>query len=430
MRILIALLILLSSCTRSDGQIYFGRIASSSSGGGGTIPGERTLIYDDFSGSTLNSRWCVRRPDKQTIIVSGGFATVETRTDTIPQRLGYSYSNITTQCMIYDTSYGLTSLRNYTIEKGFKIEKINDSTNGNYIGAYTPFSVDYPFSNFTHIQYSGPDTFRLLAGKDTSFTYPPSGHQQITFDFNTTDYYILRHRVFENYTVQTIKNTTTGDSIVRYQEYNFTHGAWPYRPNYFWFTWGAMGRSKISVDYIKVTTIEELNPGWLIVGDSRPTGYNATTADSAWGNMLKRNTTDSVQIFAGGGMGINEVLLTLPRLKEINADRYILDFGTNDVFNSDFQTKFTRLTDSITSWGKSYWITYQPNKGDPVSGTSMNKWYKDNYPSAVIDTWSGTGYSTQTVGNGYMYNGVHQTLLGVQDFYMKVRTHLIIYFPL
>lgn len=429
MRLLFFILLL---SVQSFGQSFIFPAVMSSPGEAPPAPvtGERVLIYDDFSGTSLNSRWNVRRPDRQTITVSGGVARVQTFTDTLPQRVGYSYSNLTTQTMIYDTSYGLTSIRNYTIETSFRINEIDDTTLGAYVGCYTPFSVDYPFSNFTHVQYSSPDTLRLLAGKDTAFTFPPAGHQQITFTFNTTDQYYIRHRVFEDYTVQTIKNLTTGDSILRYQQYNFTNGAWPYRPNYFWFVFGAMGRSDVSFDYYKVTTTEELNPGWMVVGDSRPTGYNATSADSAYANMLKRNTTDSIQIWAGGGMGINEILLTLPRLKEINASRYILDFGTNDVFNSDYQTKFTSLTDSLTAWGKPYWILYQPNKGDPVSGSSMNKWYNDNFSSHIIDNWTSPGYATQTTGNGYMYDGVHQTLLGMQTTYQIVKAALSAYFPL
>lgn len=426
------LLILLLSFQTVSGQMRFGRISGSSNGSAPpTIPGVRTLIYDDFTGSTLNSRWNVRRPDKQTLTVSGGELRVQVNTDTIPSMVGFDYSNITAQCMLYDTSYGLTSIRNYTEEIKFKLNKQNDTTLGTFLGVYTPFSLQLNFTNFALAQFSTNDSLKYLAGKDTMFSVPPAYREAFTaFSYNTTDWFILRHTNLENTILVTIKNVTTGDSLNKYYQRDFTHGSYPSRPNYFWFTFGAMGRSDVSIDYILVTTPEELNPTWLVVGDSRPTGFNSTSADSAYANMLKRNTTDSVQLWAGGGMGIDEIWSTWKRMKEVNASKYILDFGTNNTFDSHFQTEFTRFTDTLTALGKPYWITYQPNKGDPVSGTSMNKWYKDNYPSAVIDTWSGTGYSTQSVGNGYMYDGVHQTLLGVQDFYSKVKGHLIIYFPL
>lgn len=414
--------------------MYFGRVASTTSGGGGgggTIAGQRTLIYDDFTGGTLNSRWKVRRPDKQTLTVSGGSLRIETNTDTIPRMVGFDYSNITAQCMIYDTSYGLTCVRNYTEEIKFRPRKINDTTLGLILGVYSPFPLQLNFTNWAHVQFSTNDSLKYLAGMDTMFSVPPAYKEALSsFTLNTTDWFVFRHTVLEGEILVTIKNTTTNDSINKYYTRDFVHGSYPSRPNYFYFGFGGMGRTAMDVDYILVTTPEELNPMWLAVGDSRPTGFNAGSADSAWANMLKRNTTDSVQLWAGGGMGIDEIWSTWKRMKEVNASKYILDFGTNNTFDSHFQTEFTRFTDSLTSLGKPYWITYQPNKGDPVSGTSMNKWYKDNYPSNVIDTWSGTGYSTQTVGNGYMYDGVHQTLLGVQDFYTKVKTTLIAFFPL
>jgi len=137
--------------------------------------GVRTVIYDPFDGSSLSSNWNVRRADKQTITVSGGTARIQVNTDTMPQRTGFSWVNITTQCMIYDTSYKLTSLRNYSIETGFNINKLNDTTLGVFTGAYSPFTA-YTFSNFGHFQFSNPDTIRILGGTDTAFTFPPAGH--------------------------------------------------------------------------------------------------------------------------------------------------------------------------------------------------------------------------------------------------------------
>lgn len=428
MRLLIFILLL---SVQSFGQDFVFPAVYEPPGSPPTIPGVRTLIYDEFTESTLNSRWFVRRPDKQTLTVSGGSLRVQVNTDTIPSMVGFDYSNITAQCMIYDTSYGLTSIRNYTEEIKFKLNKQNDTTLGAILGAYSPFPLTLYFTNFAHAQFSTNDSLKYLAGKDTMFSVPPSFREAFTaFSYNTTDWFILRHTVLEGDILVTIKNTTTGDSLNKYYARDFVHGSYPSRPNYFYFAFGGMGRTDMSVDYILVTTPEELNPTWLVVGDSRPTGFNAGSADSAYANMLKRNTTDSVQLWAGGGMSIVSVLQTLPRMKEVNASKYILDFGTNDVFDSNFTTKFTQFTDSLTSWGKTYYIMYQPNKGDPVSGTSMNKWYKDNYPTHVIDNWTSPGYATKTIGNGMMYDGVHETLLGMQTTYQIVKAALIAFFPL
>lgn len=433
MKFIFAILFFLTAaCT--EGQMYFARVPSSTGGGGGgepTIPGQRTLIFDDFTGSTLNSRWKVRRPDKQTVTVSGGSVRLQVNTDTIPRMVGFDYSNINAQCMLYDTSYGLNCYRNYTEEIKFKLGKQNDTTLGALLGVYSPFSLQLNFTNFALAQFSTNDSLKYLAGMDTMFSVPPAYKEALsTFSFNTTDWFILRHTVLEGEVLVTIKNTATGDSINKYYTRDFVHGSYPSRPNYFYYAFGAIGRTDMYVDYILVTTPEELNPTWLVVGDSRPTGFNAESADSAYANMLKRNTADSVQLWAGGGMGIDEIWSTWTRMKELNASKFILDFGTNNTFDSHFQTEFTRLTDSLTALGKTYYILYQPNKGDPVGGTSMNKWYKDNYPSHVIDNWTSPGYATQSTGNGYMYDGVHQTLLGMQTTYQIVKAALSAFFPL
>jgi len=433
MRFLIAILILLTSCTRSDGQLYFGRIAGSGSGGSEppTIPGQRTLIFDDFDGDALDSRWKVRRPDKQTITVSGGSVRLQVNTDTIPSMVGFDYSNINAQCMLYDTSYGLNSYRNYTEEMKFKLGKQNDTTLGAILGVYSPFPLQLNFTNFAHIQFSTNDSLKYLAGMDTMFSVPPAYREAFsTFTFNTTDWYIFRHTNLENTILVTIKNLTTGDSLNKYYQRDFTHGSYPSRPNYFYYAFGAMGRTDMYVDYILVTTPEELNPMWMVVSDSRGTGFNATSADSAYANMLKRNTTDSVQLWAGGGMGIDEIWDTWENMRAVGASKYILDFGTNNVFDAGFQSEFTRFTDTLTALGKTFYILYQPNKGDPVAGTSMNKWFKDNYPTHVIDNWTSPGYATKSIGNGMMYDGVHETLLGMQTTYQIVKAALIAFFPL
>jgi hypothetical protein len=146
--------------------------------------------------------------------------------------------------------------------------------------------------------------------------------------------------------------------------------------------------------------------------------------------MLKRNTTDSIQLWAGGGMGVDEILSTFRNMRNVGASKFILDFGTNNTFNSDFQTKYTRITDSVTAWGGTFYVMYQPNGGDPVAGSGMNKWLKDNFSSHIIDNWTSPGYATKTIGNGMMYDGVHETLLGMQTTYAIVKAALISFFPL
>jgi hypothetical protein len=137
--------------------------------------------------------------------------------------------------MLYDTSYGLTCVRNYTEEIKFKLNKQNDTTLGALLGVYSPFPLQLNFTNFALAQFSTNDSLKYLAGMDTMFSVPPAYKEAITtFSFNTTDWFIFRHTVLEGEILLTLKNVSTGDSINKYYTRDFTHGSYPSRPNYFY----------------------------------------------------------------------------------------------------------------------------------------------------------------------------------------------------
>jgi len=376
-----------------------------------TTPGVRTLIYDDFSGSSLNSRWNVRRPDKQTITVSGGFARVTTNTDTIPAQVGFDYSYVNAQCMIYDTSYGVTSIRNYTEEIGFRVNKLNDTTLGVILGCYSPFPSQYTFTNFMHAQMTTADTLKWLGGKDTMFSVPPGFKPALTtFSFNTTDDFLMRYTVLEGVARMTLKNVTTGDSLNTDFTFQMYPPNYPARSNYFYFAFGGMGRDDISFDYIHVTTTEELNPTHMFVGNSITTGYDAS-ADSAYANMLKRSTADSIQIFAGGGLGVDEILVLLDKIHELNPQYVFFNIGTNNTYNPTYTGRYEQIIDSLVSYGITVFPCFTPNGGDPDTGGSWNQFIKTTYASTYIDLWT-AGWNTMTIGNGEMYDTVHPTEAG------------------
>lgn len=426
MRLLIFILLL---SVQSFGQNFVFPAVYAAPGPPPPVVGIRTLIYDEFTGGSLDSRWFVRRPDKQTLTVSGGELRVQVNTDTIPSMVGFDYSNVNAQCMMYDTSYGLTSVRNYVEEIKIKINKINDTTIGAFLGVYSPFPLQLLFSNFALAQFSTADSLKFLAGKDTMFSVPPAFRESIsTFSFNTTDWFILRNTTFEGTILVTIKNVSTGDSINKYYTRDFTHGSYPSRPNYFWFGFGGMGRTDMNVDYILVTTTEELNPTHLFVGNSITTGYNATSADSAYANILKRSTADSIQIWAGGGMGVDEVLATMERLVEVNPQYVFLNLGTNNTYNGGNSAKYQSIVDSFTNRGFTVYPCLIVNGGDPTSGGGWNQFIKTTYASSYIDLWT-AGWNTMTIGNGEMYDGVHPTLSGHQKLAALIQTLKPLLFP-
>lgn len=423
-RLLIFILLL---SVQSFGQSFIFPAVLGGANNDAPIAGTRTLIYDDFSGGSLNSRWNVRRPDKQTITVSGGLARVQVNTDTIAQRGGFLYSNITTQTMIYDTSYKLSCIRNYAIEMGFYINKLNDTTLGVFTVVYSPFTI-LAFSNIGHFQFSNPDTIRILMSSDTSFTFPPAGQNETSsVPVNTSDYYVMRHKINENTDSLWFINRTTGDSVVKVV--TFDPFGWIMRPNYFWFGFGAMGRSDVSFDYYHVTTTEELNPKYLFVGNSITTGYKSTTLDSSYANILKRSTSDSIQIWAGGGMGVGDVLATMHNLVAINPQYVFLNIGTNDTYNGGNSVKYQQVVDSFTANGFTTFPCLIVNGGDPISGGGWNQWIKSNFPSSYIDLWT-AGWNTMTIGNGEMADGVHPSLTGHQKLAALIKTLKPSLFPL
>lgn len=428
---IISLLLLVSSIC--SGQTYVFPAVYINAPAPPPSTGVRTLIYDDFTGSSLNSRWRVRRPDKQTITVSGGSARIQTNTDTIPSMVGFDYSNIDAQCMIYDTSYGLTCVRNYTEEMVFKLNKQNDTTLGAFLGVYSPFPLQLNFTNWALAQFSTNDSLKYLAGMDTMFSVPPAYREALsTFSFNTTDWFTLRHTCIEGDILVTLKNNSTGDSLNKYYTRDFVHGSYPSRPNYFWFGFGGMGRTDMNVDYILVTTTQILAPRHIFVGNSITTGYNATSADSAYANILKRSTTDSIEIYAGGGMGVDEVLQASRHLLELNqnATRYVfLNLGTNNTYNAPNAVKYSRIVDTLTNAGFTVFPCLIVNGGDPTSGGGWNQFIKTTYASSYIDLWT-AGWNTMTIGNGEMYDGVHPTLTGHQKLAALIKTLKPLLFPL
>ncbi|MFW1908912.1 hypothetical protein, partial [Acinetobacter ursingii] len=91
----------------------------------------------------------------------------------------------------------------------------------------------------------------------------------------------------------------------------------------------------------------------------------------------------------------------------------IFDIGTNIPFNSTYYGRYQRIIDSFSTWGITSYKLLQPNGGNPVGGCGWNQWIKDTYSSTYIDDWT-TGWNTWTIGNGKMYDTIHNNLLGTQ----------------
>lgn len=420
MRFLITILILLTSCTRSDGQLYFGRIAAGTGGGGEpTIPGQRTLLFDDFDGTSINNDWFVRRPDKQSLAISNGLLRIIGNADTVPGSGESFYNSRSTQLFITDTGYGYSSIRNYKVEIKFKINKINDTTVGVYCGVNSPDFLDSRASSWLHLDYSSAvDTITFLGNDDTAYSYQPQPRHAFSFDFNTSDWYKMIFEVNETDRIATVINMSNQDTLEFSNPY--TIGVWPLRPNYFHFGFGVMGRTDVSFDYIKVTSTELLNPDIMFIGNSITTGFSCVKIDSCYPYILRQFTNKSIRVWAGGGMGVESMQRTFNRLIEMNPEYIFIMLGTNDQFSEYNRNLYIYFVSALESLGIITYKLHVPNGGDPSSGSGWNKWISETYPSTVIDTWT-TGWNTMSIGNGDMNDTLHPTEQGMRKIALIIK---------
>lgn len=423
MRLLsIILLIFFSSCLKAQTYLLPANVTTN------WPQGLRTLIDETFDGSTLNSRWKPRRMDKQSITVSGGYAHVIANTDYVPEAPGYYGNYKSTQTRIIDTSFGLTMIRNYVVETGFKINAITDSTIGVYCGVYSPFNFgDYRFSSFGHIDFSGPDTLFLIGNTDTAYSWQVAPRRWTGLPtFNTTDNYMLRLTVQEGYINALVKNVTTGDTASISNTYDFINNGWPLRPNYFYFQFGAMGKTDVSFDYFKVTTTESPHPKILFVGDSQTAGYSAGRPDSSYAYMLRPHTSQLIQVLAGGGLNaelIKDSVIT--EIQAAAAEKVFLLIGTNGGTWANYQL----LVSAIETVSDCIPMTFI-NGGNPATPGTFNYNIMTTYPDA-IDLWSGpTGTSTMTIGNGKLHDAAHFTAPGHRDIMNIIKAAKPTLFPL
>lgn len=421
--------------TTAGAQKYLGRIVTETTpppSGGGDTPQtiERTLIFDDFDGSSLSNRWAVRRPDKQTISVSDGFLKVEGRADTVPAVTGYSFYRAKSfQLRIYDTSYGQSMMRSFTVETGGVVKKLSDTTLGIYNGAasvwnnyYTDAYMCYDFRN---------DTLIALGIDDTIYHHPPFGFLQnaLTQPVDSGDYLITRIRFTRDTSFAFVKNVTKNDSGSTYLPYRYDIITYPLSPLTFHYTFGVMGRTSFWFDYIHVTTPEIQNPGILYIGDSKPTGYLGGDADSNTAYMLRPYADTTIGLWAGPGATVTS---TFDCLKEYRNNSptvaVILDLGTNS--GGSF-SDYVRLVDSLSiiAGGIPVYKLLTPNGGDPLTAGTWNYQIKNQFPTTYIDTWSGTGYETMSTGNGMMADPVHPTTPGQRNIALKIKAALPVLFP-
>lgn len=422
------LFIILLFSFQANGQVYFGRLVNR--GGSPTPPAPAysgdTIIFDSFDGSSLSARYQVRRPDLQTITVSGGKLRIIGNGDFIPEYGGMFGMWQSFQLNISDTGYGRSMIRNYKIETGFKINSIAANTPGLWVGTKNLWD-GYKSNAFAHIMYNAADTLTVCGYEDT--TYWPNVAPRLATglpDINTVDNYRLILEINEDIAKAKLINVSQSDSAEITQPFTmYPAGIWPLRPNEFFYSFGVMGKSDISFDYFIVTTTEKKNPWAIFIGNSITTGYAASVSDSAFANRLKNNTDSTIQIMAGAGATVLTTIDCLPELLRFDPSYYFINLGTN---SGGTTADYDRLTDSLETKGTVI-HTLTVNGGDPATGGTWNNHISTTYPSTYIDTWT-TGWSTMSIGNGEMADALHPTNSGNRKIANIIKAAKPTLFPL
>ncbi len=434
MRFLI-LLILLTSCIHSDGQLYFGRIAGSGSVDPAPSNPDSVLFYDEFNGSSLSTGYYKRRPDLSTFTVSGGKLSVVGNHDTyVPPRVGFNggYKNYMTR--VWDTSYGASMIRDYKIRMKFQLKEVADSgARGVWIGGRSDFLFgEYNFTTGVYWDFRN-DSLMVLGSTDSTYYVTPASSSvaalSSAFHGNLTDWWELSFECREYGGIGKLVNLTTGDTTSRTAYWYWLGMLTPQRPNYFHWSFAAVNKTEIDIDYIKVTTNQLRNRDIAFVGNSITSGSFGGHYDSSFAKILATKTTLTTQIWAGGGQDVINIFGSLPELLWLNPGHVILCLGTNNTYSTPNAAYYSRFVDSLDAHGITSTKLLIPNGGDPVSGSGWNKWIKDTYASTYLDNWT-TGWNTMSTGNGEMTDAVHPSNTGMRKQANIIKAALIAFFPL
>lgn len=378
----------------------------------------RTIVSDYFGGSSLSGNWTVRHPEAQTISVSGG-----------ELHLAGSGSNKDFSKRIMNTGYGLSTIRNYITTLEFQINAINSNCKGVYVGVHSEANnPSYRFSSYSVIAFDGlVDTLSFSNSDDSIFFGNVAARTTAGIpDINTSDTYKLILEVDEDSSRTTFINVTAQDTARVNARYNFTvSGVWPLRPSLFYYGFGIMGSTDIDVLSFTATTTECPFPDILFVGNSIPTGYTAESCENSFAYKLRANTSDTIQIMAGGGMTILNTIQNASEIIAHDPEYVFLEIGTNApaVF-ADYQT----LVTTLEAAGIDVIPMMIVNGGDPATGGTFNNSIAVTY-SDEIDLWT-TGWNTMSIANGEMESTVHPSNSGMTKLAAIIKAAKPTIFPL
>lgn len=221
-------------------------------------------------------------------------------------------------------------------------------------------------------------------------------------------------RVF-NVLIATARNVTTNSSPVTIS-YTLTPttGSNPQLANtgkFAIFDSGASGNT-FTVDSLTVYSKSLTTSNLMLVGDSKTTGYGATTFNNAFSYLLQNNVF-SLNINAGASDWTQDVINRLPEIVALKPTQIILCIGYNDIAGSgtSWQANISTIYSTLTAAGINviFLNSIYDNYSGLNSSNTLANYINITYPSnIVIDTYDPGDNQPNTVSS----DNIHPSNIG------------------